>query len=346
MKNLTIKKVALGLFLAGYAASSAFATQVETTVNTIIGNKPVLQSRAGQDHELTVDIIHANGTPFTGGTVRVGDKIHIKYRLADLDGDTDTATAEKVKYSLKIYGKTSSGPWTVLTTQPTVTSNYDSNDQELGELVFEINSDFVGKDKIGFKIKAETEFGVPTEGEWLAVGDIFGSGTPNHGDIDPTDPGNAGGPGDGNSSNGGIGTIPGPIMPSSGQLGIFLIDSTGVITNNESYTKSGTALTPRYGERYAAVIWDDSDGNKKIDSGETEYTSNFTFVWNVTGAGVPGNGGSQPGSNADLTGDGNRSGTNDTIFLGSKNNTAKHNSLYSGYSVAGIQGYQLQVKTN
>lgn len=346
MKNLTIKKVALGLFLAGYAASSAFATQVET-VHTIIGNKPVLQSRAGQDYQLTVDIIHANGTPFTGGTVRVGDKIHIKYRLADLDGDIDTATAEKVKSSLKIYGKTSSGSWTVLTTQPTVTSNYDSNDQELGELVFEINSDFVGKDKIGFKIKAETEFGDPTEGEWLAVGDIFGPGTPNHGDTDPTDPGNAGGPGDGNSSNGGNGVTPGPIMPSSGRLGIFLIDSTGGISNDESYTKLGTTSTPKYGERYAAVVWDDSNSNDKIDPGETEYTSNFTFVWNVTGAGVPGNN-NTPASTTALTGDGDRSGpnTNDTVFLGSKNSTTKHNSLYTAYSVAGIQGYKLQVKTN
>lgn len=343
MKNLTIKKVALGLFLAGYAASSAFATQVET-FNTINGNKPILQSRAGQNHQLTVDIIHADGTPFTGGSVRVGDKIHIKYRLADLDGDTDTATAGKVKSSLKIYGQTG-GSWSLLTTQPVVASSYDPSDSELGDLEVEINSDFIGKDKIGFKIKAETEFGVPTEGQWLTVGDIFGSGTPNHGNTDPTDPGNAGGPGDGNSSNGGIGTNPGPIMPSSGRLGIFLIDSTGVIRNTESYTKSNSTLIPTYGERYAAIVWNDLNGNDKLEPGETDYTSSFSFEWHVTGAGVPGNN-NTPASTTALNGDGNRTGTNDTVFLGSRNGSAKHNSLYTAYSVAGIQGYQLQVKTN
>ncbi|MWN05069.1 hypothetical protein [Gilliamella sp. Pas-s95] len=344
------------MFLAGYAASSAFAALQKETASFINGNAPVLKSRAGADNKLTVDVIHADGTPYVAGdVVRVGDKVHIKYRLADLDGDTDTASAGKVKDSLKVSGKDSNGSWVDIT--PTVVSTYDATDPELGELVFELTNDFVGKSSIGFKVLAETEFGLPTKGNWVWVSDIFGTGDPAHSGNNPANPGapgdngNPGGPGEGNIP----GTNPGPIMPSGGVLGIFLVDSTGTLLNSESYSHLGSTLKPKYGERYAAIVWDDANSNGTIDSGETEFTTGFRFEWHVTGdsSDVPVTDGFI-GSNivagtTALTGNGNRKGTNDTIFLGSDTAGTKHNSVYTGIfgnHKAGIQGYKLQVKTN
>ncbi|NUF28094.1 hypothetical protein [Gilliamella sp. ESL0254] len=358
MKNLTIKKVALGLFLAGYAASSAFAALQKETANLINGNAPVLKSHAGVADKLTVDVFHADGSAYVAGdVVRVGDKVHIKYRLADLDGDTDTANAGKVKTSLKVSGKDSSGNWTVIPT-PTVVSTYDSTDPELGELVFEFTNDFVGKTSIGFQVLAETEFGLPTKGNWAWVSNIFGTGGPAHGGTEPTNPGETGdngtvpgGPGEGNSSDNGNGTNPGPVMPSGGVLGIFLVDSTGNLLSRESYTNLGSTLTPKYGERYAAIVWDDANSNGTYEASETEFTSGFRFEWHVVGngnlpVGTNGNIGGVAAESGFLTGDGNRAGTNDTIFLGSSASGTKHNSVYSfSTHKAGIQGYQLQVKT-
>ncbi|SCC11633.1 hypothetical protein GA0061081_10647 [Gilliamella bombicola] len=353
MKNLTIKKVALGLFLAGYAASSAFAALQKETANLISGNAPVLKSHAGVADKLTVDVFHADGSAYVAGdVVRVGDKVHIKYRLADLDGDTDTANAGKVKASLEVSGKDSSGNWAPISI-PTVVSTYDATDPELGELVFEITNDFVGKSNIGFKVLAETEFGLPTKGKWVWVSDIFGAGDPAHGTNPPSNPGapgdngNPGGPGEGNIP----GTNPGPIMPSGGVLGIFLVNSTGDLVSRESYTNLGSTLTPKYGERYAAIVWDDANSNGTYEAGETEFTSGFKFEWHVVGngnlpVGTNGNIGGVPAESGFLTGDGNRAGTNDTIFLGSSTSGTKHNSVYSfSTHKAGIQGYQLQVKT-
>ena len=47
MKILSMKKVALGLLLAGYAASSAYAADNQaTTSNTIVCNAPVISSKS------------------------------------------------------------------------------------------------------------------------------------------------------------------------------------------------------------------------------------------------------------------------------------------------------------
>ncbi|OCG36492.1 hypothetical protein A9G31_05780 [Gilliamella sp. Gris1-4] len=360
MKNLTIKKVALGLFLAGYAASSSFAALQKETANLINGNAPVLKSSTDVANKLTVDIIHADGTAYAAGdVVRVGDKVHIKYRLADLDGDTDNTSAGKVKASLEVSGKDSTNTWAVIPT-PTVVSTYDATDPELGELEFEFTNDFVGKSSIGFKLRAETEFGLPTKGQWVWTSDIFGAGIPNHDDTNPSNPGAPdsdghlpGGPGEGNSSNDGNGTNPGPIMPTSGELGIFLVDSTGNLLNRESYTKSGSTLVPKYGERYAAIVWNDVNADGIYQNTESEYTRDFRFEWHVTGnsddvSSTDGFVGTNiTADTASLTGNGNREGTNDTIFLGSDVSGTKHNSVYSfSTHKAGIQGYKLQVKTN
>ncbi|MWN31751.1 MULTISPECIES: hypothetical protein [unclassified Gilliamella] len=355
MKNLTIKKVALGLFLAGYAASSAFAVAPVQTVNTIEGTKPVLNSRGANPiaNTVTVDIFHANGTPYTAGdSIYVGDKVRVTYRLTDADGDSDNAAAAKVKDSFKVFTKASSGStWSPVTVQ--ATASYDTADTELGTIEFELTSDFIGKSKIGFVIQPRTEFGAPSEGDWVAIGDIFGGGTPGVGG-NGSNPGNSGGPGGGGNSSGGNtgggntgnGTNPGPIVSQTSQLGIFLIDNTGVIQNNESYTKSGTTLVPKYGERYAAIVWEDTNSDKVLDAGENELAG-FSFEWHVVGNGIAENG-NITAETGTLNSDGNRSNgnTDDTIFLGSKNLArTKHNGMYSFTThKAGIQGYQLQVK--
>ena len=55
MKNLTIKKIAFGLLLAGYASSSAFAL-VATTSEPIQGSAPVLSKVNGDAKDHTVSV--------------------------------------------------------------------------------------------------------------------------------------------------------------------------------------------------------------------------------------------------------------------------------------------------
>ncbi|NUF49275.1 hypothetical protein [Gilliamella sp. ESL0250] len=335
MKNLTIKKVALGLFLAGYAASSAFALTAVTNA-TIQGNAPVMKAPGGTDaHRTAVTIKHADGSDIAAGEpVMVGDVIHISYVLEDADGDTDDGDA--LKDTLKVYARQdASSPWDEMTINATIAHGSDGN----ATISFPITNDFAGKSKIGFKVLERTDFGAPSIGKWVHVGDIFSSNGSGSSDDDPGTPGDNTGPGVPPP-----GITPGPIVPAQYQTGIFLIDTNGVIQSS-NYASNG--LNPKYGERYAAVVWNDANSDNNVDAGEAEYTGSYKFEWHVVGAGIPEND-NVPAESTALTADtNNRKGINDTIWLGSPQGAAKHNSIYSSFSThkAGIQGYQLSFKT-
>ncbi|OCG23106.1 hypothetical protein [Gilliamella sp. App4-10] len=344
MKNLTIKKVALGLFLAGYAASSAFA--LDATTAAINGNAPVLKSAAGAaDHTVAVRVAtDAEGNNLIGNrAAKVNDYVVIKFNVDDKDGDLDTG---KIKDTLKVYIKRDvNDPWTeIANLSDLVATNNDEN----GQISFKLDNQFRGAQKIGFKLLERTDFGLPYAGKWLQVNDIWAQNSspmveepadPNAPEsTGPADPGSTTelhGPGDTTVDNG-----YGPVASGVETVGIFKVVN-GVPDKSVNYANAG-APAPVYGETFAAIAWDDADQNNALDSGETEITTNYTFAWHLAG--------SYEGVDADVEeitqGVTNGEATNSVITLGSADGAAKHNALYSSAYKAGAQGYKLKVITN
>ncbi|MCX8638552.1 MULTISPECIES: hypothetical protein [unclassified Gilliamella] len=341
MKNLTIKKVALGLFIAGFTASSAYAVE-GTASSSIQGNKPVMYSKGTQnDHTMTLrvttDQAGANPVGSTNGNknkVKVGDWVHVKYDLHDVDGDEDTS--EAVKATLEVYIKKdrTSATWDKVN-NVTFSTN---NSGEAGEISFQITSEFAGAEVVGYRLQEKTTYGLPDANEWLYVNDIWANTAPDHQDnkveLD-TVTGGPFGPGDTDDANNGTG----PIEGNDTKLGIFKTDASGNIDRSVNYTVAG-APAPKYGERFAAVVWNDDNGDELPNNGESEKTANYTITWTLSGtyAGVT-------ASNDALTATQGVSGANgDTILLGDpaggKNNTIYATST-NGYQ-AGAQGFNLK----
>ncbi|MFQ1016215.1 hypothetical protein [Gilliamella sp. BG7] len=344
MKNLTIKKVALGLFLAGYAASSAFALDA-TTQSVIMGNAPTLKANsASNDHTLTVGITSdaAGTSPIGNRAAKVGDYIFIKFNLYDEDGDTDN---EKIKDTLTVFVK-KNGTWNPITTLSNLGA---SNNQQTGdgEVHFQIDDSFIGASQIGFTILERTDFGLPYVGNWLQVNDIWAAGnTPNTKPADPNNPNAPTDPDDGtNGTSHGPGSIEngsghGPIVSSNGVIvGIFKIDPNGNVDKTVNYTENN-APALNYGEKFEVIVWDDVDGNKNIDPGETELTDSYTYKWYLDGT-YEGVTAETTELTTNITGQDNRQ-----ITLGDTQG-GKHNSIYAaaGYK-AGAQGYHLKVEAN
>jgi hypothetical protein len=343
MKNFTVKKVALGLLLAGYAASSAFAIS-GVTQEVIAGNAPVMKAEgSAQEHTMAV-YFKRNGTLLTNNdTLKVGDTVHIQYQLIDADGDTDTVG---IKNSLAVFVKNNEGNWDrVNVDASTPTYNNDGT----GEISFAITKSFVGKTQIGLKILERTDFGYPVANQWLTISDIFANSSP--GTNTPNNPNN---PGDGPRDPGnppeptGPGLIdpnniprPGPIEPDNYQVYIYKVDSSGNIEEGIDYVspprlEDGSKAIPKYGEKFAVVVKSTEDGD--------DYTSRYAYEWYVTGSYETPDG-TKVDAKEDiaLSGTSSRRGVNDVIFLGS--DSGKHNSMYSSDYKAGIQGYKLAVRT-
>ncbi|MCO6536648.1 MAG: hypothetical protein J6567_01650 [Gilliamella sp.] len=338
MKNFTIKKVALGLFLAGYAASSAFA--LDATTNKVInGNAPILKAVNGTraDHTLTV-VVSQNedgSTPIGNRVAKVGDYVVIKFNLEDADGDNDTG---KIKDTLKVFAKKTNG-WEAMSVQAT-----EDHSDAIARISFKITSDFLGAEKIGFKLLERTDFGIPYTNNWLEVNDIWATGTPNTAPVDPNNPenppsnltdsgnpisdddqvNNPHGPG---GDNTGIGN--GPIITDDAEVGIFLVD--GGVTKKDVNYKLSSAPAPKYGQTFQAIVWTDSDlTNGVMDSGAVELTG-YTFTWTLDGSYN-----SKPATSDTIA-------TGDTITLATTNSDTMY--THGSYD-AGGQGYHLKVTTN
>ncbi|SCC13433.1 hypothetical protein [Gilliamella intestini] len=328
MKNLTIKKVALGLFLAGYAASSAFAALEASSVNVIKGNAPFIKANSGaNEHTMTLKVTtDADGnTPISSDNnrqrVKVGDYIHITYDLVDNDGDTDTTGA--MKATLKVYKIAQDGKPTEVTV-----SVQDDSTASQGHLSFKITNDFAGAKTIGYTIQEKTSFGLPDHGQYLAVSDIFSSTDPEHSDSEQTPTGDHG---PGNTPE----PIVGPIDSDSMRVGIFRKVGNTMV----NYAKPGSPTIPKYGDEFKAIVWNDANNDFAIDSGEDKFT-NYTFTWTLVNLDYvdeqnPGTGTGYEGVDALST---SLPSNGDTITLGNSN------SMYDPAYKAGGQGYRLKVK--
>ena len=370
MKILSMKKVALGLLLAGYAASSAYAADNQaTTSNTIVGNAPVIYSKNNVEGRFTVHITSdSEGNTFLteGSSPEVGHYIHIYYKLNDTDGDTDSNNS--VLGTLRVFMKKvgAEGWKTVTFPDGALKAKYEG---EEGHISFQITSDMVGAEKIGFQLQEITTYGAPRENRWLTVANIWNAGTPTN------PPGITGKLPDDDSQ---IGTIIGsnddgpggqggedPKSLPSGpivdehlmKLGIFKYNATGAIdyaVNLADPSASGDAATPKYGDKLAAVLWLKNDSSNTsssphFDSGDADLSNSYKFIWYVSGTSAFGERAKDTettasedstklvGEVADPNGKGHG-----TFELGTSNSTYSSLNGGAGYK-AGIQGFQLNV---
>lgn len=372
MKILSMKKVALGLLLAGYAASSAYAADNQaTTSKTIVGNAPVISSKSNNiDGRFTVHITSdSEGNTFLteGSSPEVGNYIHIYYQLRDTDGDTDSNNS--VLGTLKVFmKKVGADGWKIVTPSAgDLKAKYEGED---GHISFKITQDMVGAEKIGFQLQEITTYGAPRENRWLTVANIWNAGTPTNppgitGELPDDDSqigaiigSNDDGPGgqDGEDPK----SLPsGPIVDAgSMRLGIFKYNATGAIDYavnlaDPGLASSGDAVTPKYGDKLAAVLWLKNDSSNTsssphFDSGDADISNSYKFIWYVSGS-YSGDSAKETettasedstklaGEVADPNGKGHG-----TFELGPNNSVYSSLNGGAGYK-AGIQGFKLNV---
>lgn len=341
MKNSTIKKIAFGLLLAGYASSSAFAL-VATTNGLIQGNAPVLSKVNGDAKDHTVSVTFTSdsaGTTEIGANenVKVGDYMKISYKVLDKDGDTDQGQVLK---SLKVFTRTKDssgnfGAWKPLDAfKTTFNAGTSENGVQSNSIIIEIDDQFAGVDQIGFRLQERTEFGLPNSNEWLSISDVWSSELPevSTGDTEPdTLPSDPKGPGDQAPGKG-------PIVSDTFKVGIFKYDADDKLDEKVDYAQAGATVSPKYGEKFGAVVWNDADKNGSIDDGELIKTSAYTYQWTLADTYESVAATDDVLQSTKTTADG------DTIYLGSE--TANHNSVYNTTYKAGAQGYRLKVTAN
>lgn len=331
MKNFTIKKVALGLFLAGYAASSAFAL-VAQTQSVIEGNAPVLYSRSDSTVPNTLSVKFASddkGNNLLGkdDKINVGNYMVISYDLRDKDGDEDTG---QILESLTLHVKVGDA-WKDIKRDELVAS------REKGKIVIKLDDKFAGATKIGFTLQERTEFGLPSEGQWLRVANIWNKEKPDASEKKPSTP-----PSDNDKPGPSedpidLPSVLGPIISSDFKLVIYKVGDDGVVGKEKDYATTAAAI-PKYGEKFVVKV---------LDNNGEDFTSSFEFEWKLKG--------NYEGVEAQdevLT-----EGT--TIVLGAEKKPKgpeenkeyewvlkqPYNSMYNTNYKAGAQGYFLQVNT-
>ncbi|OCF99262.1 hypothetical protein [Gilliamella apicola] len=377
MKNLTIKKVALGLFLAGYAASSAYAVDITgETVNEIQGNAPVIFAK---DHDIeraiTIRITETSDGSTAAGSqnkAKVGDYIHIFYNLKDSDGDIDTTGAIKDTLRVWINKTTDDVSWSNVTSA--LSSLTYENTGEQGHIYFKITEDMAGAVKVGLQLQEKTSFGNPNVNEWLNLADIWSTQAPQHqetlGDNEQPAPNTGSGDPDPNNPVGPI------YSDQSTKIGIFKYKTDGTLDMDINIAAAlparptGTSeadwakrTVPQYGDRLGAVVWQITDGNTTGDHSlpntagtDRIITGSYSFSWYLYGTSSANTGSVAAPADALTTGVYSVAGAgiSDSIALGAVEaaggNVAtiantKHNSLYNTLTTtrAGIQGFKLQV---
>lgn len=351
MKNLSIKKVALGIFLAGYAAANAYAAAIDfspkVTQAQIEGNKPVIYHPNGTDErKMFVRITDDEaGTTALGNTVhaRVGNYIHIFYKLKDADGDMDNDTDHSVANTLTVYKKTARDTSWV----PVTVNAHSKNTGEDGHIYFQITSAMSGAHIIGFTLQEVTPFGNPKANQWLRVDNIWKNTNPKVSDNHEAPSDENVGPGEIDPDN-----PIGPIESDATKMGIFKVDASGTPIWDYNLAASGVDITdpnfiPKYGDKLAAVVWTASEANVNNDSPDlggrtptdTDQSSSYTFTWSLKGIadGIAAN------ATETVTQGVSVDSTHQWGIIELGTNNSVYNSLNGGAYKAGIQGFQLQV---
>lgn len=369
MKNSTISKFILGLFLIGFMTSSVFAALENVTKNVIHGNKPVIYQVTDPTiaHTLTVRVTKDEAGTVDAGveTIKVDQYIHIKYKLQDKDGDIDTkkddANSSVVMPTLKVFinGPKMEEGKTVYEWREVTLDNAPKFKIENGIAIitFQIDLKFIGATKIGFKLLERTEYGVPYVNNWLNVTDILSIQDPyvrtaiaSNGTVDKSGPDlttlrgevdkvkHEFGPGDPYRWNG--------IYPVESKLvkaGIFKYNDQDKLDKKVNYAPTKPEANPpipKYGDKFGVVVWLDNDDNDLPDEKELDFTENYDYAWYLVGTYEE-----VKAAVAPLTFAQGISNDYRSIRLGSTSGK-DHNKIYAteanGYK-AGAQGYNLSV---
>ncbi|XKM13883.1 hypothetical protein RCS94_01620 [Orbaceae bacterium ac157xtp] len=341
MKNLTLKKVALGLFLAGYAASGAFAIQATSTA-TIKGHKPAVNAAgiATPSDANSVKIsIWNGGVEITGSSapIETGYKVKLEYQIYDEDGDDESSakeTANLVRFGYKVGSN-----WT-WETPATINA---------GSVEWTIPAAAASATALGYMILPTTQYGDPTQADNWVTGNLTVSGAAGTGPANTATPGASNGPstGDGAGSNGtaGGGSIgpSNPVQPSSSAYSIDIVDIT---LNGGAVTLGSVATTPQVGKSYAPKVVETSSNTVK--------TQLFKYKWSLVDETTAAGG---SGSTLDVVGlDGATNATtvdtiavthatNGIIFEIPTNANVKVGGTAVTGLVAGAQGFILKVET-
>lgn len=274
MKKLTLKQVALGLLIAGYSISGAYAADtVSTKTDFILGHAPLVNStireQSFSQNSVDIKVVDANDHQIADGdTVKNGYKIQLTYKLADQDGDTDPdqTTASTVKFA---YTKRNTTDYIWVTAgTPTTGAN--------GEVTvsWTIPAAAIGS-KIYYAIIPKTKYGNPNQSTKEVYGNVFKKADAGSRDVTQT---GTNIPNDGLDSGTGGGQTPNvtddTIQPDGSTFAITIYEATinnGAVTMN---TELNASSKPEVGKTYAAKVTLSQNGPQDI-------TTQFKYTWSL-----------------------------------------------------------------
>lgn len=356
MKNLNIKQVALGLFLAGYATSSAFAVSAVSS-STITGRAPIVNSitlsNPSDSNSVSVTVYKDANLSTVVGTNdfwEVGNVVRLSYNLVDKDGDAEVnkETANSIK-----FGYIVNGAWTWVAPNSN-TAN--------GEVTWTIPDEATGSSLLAYMIRPTTQYGAPIANNWI-IGYLNGGQAPTTGgdgvgpDGKPKDPDTTtvitnlppttnptdlpNGPGTGSDPVPGTG----PIKPNPNSLTLLIHKATlsgGQITIGDALGSEA----PIVGNTYAV----------QAKSQNNDVTALYSYTWslvenNPTAIGSTGAAEANVDGLTAVTATINNQSIVNVAYTIPVNRELKAMNSASGTEesvtrLAGAQGYKLQVSTN
>ena len=274
MKKLTLKQVALGLLIAGYSISGAYAADtVSTQTDFILGHAPLVNSTTQQSfskNSVDIKVVDANGIQIAdNAAVKNGYTIQLTYKLADQDGDTDPdlETASTVKFAY-MKRNTTDYIWVTAGTPTTGAT---------GEVTvsWTIPAAAIGS-KIYYAIIPKTKYGNPNQSTKEVYGNVFKNADAGSRDVTQT---GTNIPNDGLDSGTGGGQTPivpddGTIRPNEDTFGIAIYEATinnGAVAMN---TELNASSKPEVGKTYAAKVTLSQNGPQDI-------TTQFKYTWSL-----------------------------------------------------------------
>lgn len=273
MKKLTLKQVALGLLIAGYSISGAYAADtVSTQTDFILGHAPLVNStikpQSFSQNSVDIKVFNPSGSQIADGdTVKNGYKIQLTYKLADQDGDTDPdqATANTVKFA---YMKRNTTDY-IWVTAGSPTTGAD------GEVTvsWTIPAAAIGS-KIYYAVIPKTKYGNPNQSTKEVYGNVFKNAAAGSRDVTQT---GTNIPNDGLDSGTG-GQTPNvtddTIQPDGRTFAITIYEATinnGAVAMNTALDASSK---PEVGKTYAAKVTLNQGGIQDI-------TTQFKYTWSL-----------------------------------------------------------------
>ena len=272
MKKLTLKQVALGLLIAGYSISGAYAADtVSTQTDFILGHAPlvnsVIKSQSFTDNSVDIKVLDASGNQIAdNAAVKNGYTIQLTYKVADQDGDTDPEllTAKTVRFAYKEQGA-GNYKW--------VEADSTSEANGVVTVSWTIPAAAIGS-RIYYGVVPNTKYGNP-KSNLQVYGNVFNSGKP------ATRPENEGGtnPTIEDSGTGGGETPTPPIDIIDPNVDSFAITIYEATISGGAVTMSGNSLSasshPEVGKTYAAKVTLDENNVTK------DITTQFAIQWSL-----------------------------------------------------------------